>query len=203
MAPTIFIAIPSHDGRVHLACMAGCMQTLTEFPGSIRVDGEIGSLLPRNRDILTQRFLDSGCSHMLCVDTDIGWKAGDLRRLLDTDKWFVSGVYCKKQLDREIPAEFMGETQGDLARCVFVPGGFLLLSRQAVVAMADQYCERRYETQYGKVTSLWVQGHVGTSYDGEDVGFCRGWTAMGGEIWMHMGVVVQHWGSLAYLPKAP
>jgi len=202
--PTIFVAIPSIDGKVHMECAAGCMQALIELPGSIRVDGERGSFLPRNRDILTKRFLDSGCSHMLCLDSDIGWRAKDLQKLLAADKWFVSGVYCKKTEEREIPAEFSGQTDGDLARCVYVPGGFLLIARQAIVAMADHYSSMMYETYQGRVTALWASLYEpGGSYDGEDVAFCRRWTAIGGEIWMHMGVVLKHLGAQVFLPRAP
>ena len=199
--PIIFIATPSHDGTVTLPWVAGCLQAMQHFAGRVMMESQCGSFLPRNRDILTARFLQSGCSHMLCVDSDIGWKPTDAQKLLDTGKMFVSGVYCKKQPDRAIPAEFTSKTDDNLAQCNYVPAGFLLLSRQVIVAMCDAYQHLRYDNPVGKLTALWSSLFERRQYDGEDVAFCRRWTAIGGEIWMHMGVVVKHIGTTVYLPQ--
>lgn len=199
--PTIYVATPSFDGTVVLPWATGCMEALQQFSGRIRIDAQCGSFLPRNRDVLTAKFLESGCSHMMCADADIGWHATDLQKLLDTGKWFVSGVYAKKQPDRAIPAEFTEIREPPLVRCVYVPAGFVLLARPVVTAMIDAYPDLRYEHNGLKMSALWTPNfQAGGSYDGEDVAFCRRWTAIGGEIWMHMGVVVRHIGPHVFLP---
>jgi len=201
---TVFVAIPLHDSRMHHACVGGMMQLQSEMPGRARFDVQVGSFLPRNRDILTSRFLDSGATHMLCVDSDIGWTAADALALLETGRDFVSGVYCKKQPDRGIPARYDTETTDQLRRAEFVPGGFLLLSRPCVERMVGSYRHLQYKTNFGYIWALWSSlFEAGKSYDGEDVSFCRRWTAIGGDIWLHTGVVVRHYGEAEYKPHDP
>lgn len=199
--PTIFLATPLHDNRVHVQYMAGVLQALTAFAGRIRVDTQTGSFLPRSRDLLTSRFLDSPASHMLCVDSDIGWAPADAQKLLDSGKEFVSGCYAKKQPNREIPARLTGETDGSLRGCEFVPGGFLLLARECVERMVGAYRQLTYNTPHGVTWALWqspqTPGHIG---EGEDVAFCRRWREIGGQVWLHAGVVVRHYGEACYDP---
>lgn len=195
---TLFVATPLHDGNVHCLYMAGALQAMSAFAGRIRFDALVGSFLPRSRDILTARFLASGASHMLCVDSDIGWTPDDAQRLLDSGKPFISGIYTKKRKDREVPALVMGESDG-LLRCEYVPGGFLLVERRAVVAMQAATPELAYESDGQILHALWMP-LFRAMYDSEDVSFCRRWTDIGGEIWMHPEVILKHAGSQVYEP---
>lgn len=164
------------------------------------IETQTGSFLPRQRDLLIRRFLDSPCLHLLCVDSDIGWHAEQAQRLIDTGKDFVSGVYCKKTPKRELPFEFI-DSEGELRRCAWAPGGFLLVSRQAIELMAVAYAGLQYEsgTPVGRATALWFpMFDPQTPYSSEDVAFCRRWTALGGEIWAHMGVKLRHHGEAVF-----
>jgi hypothetical protein len=198
---TLFIATPLHDGKVSHLYMAGALRAMVAFADRVRFDVQLGSFLPRNRDILTARFIESGCSHMLCIDSDLQWTPEHVQALLDTGKPFVSGIYCKKQPDRKLPMKLNGKRDGDLYGCDYVPGGFILLARHVVVAMSDHYRALAYQTPHGRVVALWAPlFERGFSYASEDVSFCRRWTRMGGDIWAHPGVVLGHVGELTYLP---
>jgi hypothetical protein len=197
--PTLFIATPLHDGNVHHLYLAGALQAMSAFPGRVRFDAVVSSFLPKSRDTLTSRFLASGASHMLCVDSDIGWTPAHVEALLATEKPFISGVYAMKRKDRQVPALVIEEREG-LLRCEYVPGGFLLLSRDAVLAMADRYAHLAYESGGIVQTALWLPVLENGSYGSEDISFCHRWTAMGGEIWMHPGCVLKHAGAAVYEP---
>lgn len=199
---SLFIGIPLHDGRVHAQTMAGCLQSMVAFRDRIKIVQQGGSFLPRNRDILTRHFLDSPATHMLCVDSDIGWAPDDVQALLDTGKDFVSGCYAKKQPNRQIPAGLLSRREGQLIEASYVPGGFLLLSRPCVERMVGAYRDLAYRVpEIGTVWALWasIYDRV-TGYDGEDVAFCRRWRDIGGEIWLHSGVILRHFGELCYVP---
>ncbi len=197
--PTLFVATPLHDGNVHHLYLAGALQAMAAFPGRIRFDVVVSSFLPKSRDALTARFLESGASHMLCVDSDIGWTAEHVNALLATGKPFISGVYVKKTASREVPA-LVAEERDGLLRCEYVPGGFLLLAREAVQAMAEHYAGLTYEADGRRQVALWLP-MMRDAYDSEDISFCRRWTEMGGEIWMHPGVVLKHAGAAVYEPS--
>lgn len=200
--PTLFVATPLHTQTLHLAWVRGALSAHSAFRDRIRIQTQVGSVLPRNRDILTAQFIDSPATHMLCVDSDVGWSAADAQRLLDTGKDFISGTYCKKQADRGIPAGLTGVDDGELAEATYVPGGFLLLSRAVVERMIGAYREMEYVAQpFGRIWALWAPlFEQGVTYSGEDVAFCSRWRKIGGQIWLHRGVVLSHYGDMAYRP---
>lgn len=199
MTATLFVGTPVHSGSVTLAWARGAMEATSEFHGRICIETYQGSWLPRNRDALTRRFLDSGCSHMLCVDSDVAWRAEHARALLACGAEFVSGVYCRKQADRSIPASLTGAQDGPLWGAYHVPAGLLMIRRSVVERMIEAYAGLEYTTAPqppGKVWGLWTPTHS----MGEDVAFCSRWRAIGGQIWMHPGVVAGHVGEFEFLP---
>lgn len=138
---------------------------------------------------------------MLCVDSDIGWTAADVQALLDVGVDVISGTYCKKQPNREIPARLIGDTDGVVKEAEYVPGGFLLVTRAAVERMVGAYRHLMYQTHRGPAWALWAEMfETGESYSGEDVSFCRRWRAVGGKIWIHTGVVLKHTGDQVFTP---
>lgn len=221
MTPTLFLCTPTHDGRVHIPYHQGCLRTTATFHDRIQIAHRAGPILPRNRDLLTDGFLDSPATHMLCVDSDIGFGPEQVQALLDLRLPFVAGTYSKKQANREIPADYTGETSGEPFATLFangqrgavierplwkakhVPAGFMLIERGTIERMAGAYRSLQYQVQQvGLITGLWSpEFQQGVSYAGEDVAFCRRWTALGGEIWMHRGIVLEHHGDMMYLPS--
>lgn len=203
MEPSLFIATPLRDGRFHKECVAGMITAMAVFSGRVRFDTQEG-FLPRARDALTHLFLESGATHMLNVDSDVGWAPHHAQQLLDTGLDFVSGCYAKRNPGRKIPAGELegGAHVGNLLEVSHVPGGFLLLSRKAVLQMVDAYRDTcSYEQgNLGDVVGLWMPIHEGKSYYGEDISLCRRWRGIGGQIWLHLGVVLDHVGEQVFRP---
>lgn len=201
--PSVFIAIPVHDGRIHYATARGCFETLLGLPHAVQVEARTGSFLPMQRDDLTLQFLESSASHMLCVDSDVGFRFKDVQALFAADKDFVAGCYPKKQPDRALPVRLTDpfNQEGSLIECEFVPGGFSLIKREAVERMVGAYRKWTYRSTSGTFpVALWLPTfELGSQgYDGEDVAFCRRWRALGGKIWLHSTVWLEHYGELKY-----
>ena len=57
------------------------------------------SLITKTRNLLTHSFLNSDCTHLLFIDSDIGFDADQLIRFMKTDKPVLCGVYPKKNLN--------------------------------------------------------------------------------------------------------
>jgi len=72
------LATPLHDGRVHQAYMSGAIELARAAPGRLIIGKFTGPFLPVSRDVLTAHFLRSNATHLLCVDSDIGWAAADV-----------------------------------------------------------------------------------------------------------------------------
>lgn len=198
---SIFVAIPLHDGKIHGSCVAGLLQTQIAYSGRCQFETLTGSFLPKSRDILTSKFLDSQATHMLCVDSDIGFGPQHVNSLMDCDVDFVSGVYGQKTSTREVPARLNGEANGFLLGANHVPAGFILLSRQCVERMVGAYRKLEYSTPHGNCWALWSSiFQPGQEYCGEDVAFCNRWKAIGGDIWIDPEVQLKHFGDHCYLP---
>lgn len=183
----------------------GALSCHAQFPGRHVIEVQKGSFLPRSRDILTRKFYDSQCTHMLCVDSDIGWHASDVQKLIDAKRPLVSGIYCKKNAGRDLPFSFTGAIDGELKSCNWAPGGFLLIERAVIERMIGAYVWMQYsDDALGKLWALWSMMFSSSEpYSSEDVGFCKRWTALGGEIWAHSGVVLNHYGEACFRPNEP
>ncbi|HEY1534397.1 MAG TPA: hypothetical protein VGF76_10270 [Polyangiaceae bacterium] len=198
--PVFFLATPLLDGRVHQAYLAGALQMTSAAPGQLLVSTYAGSFLPVNRDILTARFLRSHATHMLCIDSDIGWGPGDVEKLLKANQDFMSGIYSRKQPDGAPASVLLDTREGELIECLHAAAGFLLLTRACVERMVLAYPELAYKTPVGPAWALWSPTFSGKPY-GEDTSFCARWRALGGRIWAHSQVVLKHYGETVYLPR--
>lgn len=195
-----FLATPLHDGRVHHSYLSGAVQLSAAAPGQLIVGTYTNSFLPVSRDLLTAQFLRSPATHMLCVDSDIGWTPNDVEKLLHANKDFVSGIYARKQPD-SAPASFLLDTrEGDLIECQHAAAGFLLLTRACVERLVLAHPELEYKTPHGTTWALWSPTFNGKPYS-EDTAFSARWRALGGKIWAHSRVLLKHYGEKTYFPS--
>lgn len=197
--PVLFLATPLHDGRVHHAYLSGAIELARAFPGRLIIGKVSAPFLPVSRDVLTAHFLRSNATHLLCVDSDIGWTAADVEQLLRANKDFVAGLYAKKTEDRALATPLRGEREGDLAEAPYAAAGFLLLTRTCIERLVAAHPELFYESPQGRAFALWSPIFEARPY-GEDAAFCKRWRALGGKIWAHTKVVLKHYGDSAYLP---
>lgn len=200
-APIFFLATPLHDGRVHQAYMSGVIDLAHAAPGRLIIGKFSGSFLPVSRDVLTAHFLRSQATHLLCVDSDIGFGAADVQRLLEAGQDFVSGLYAKKTEQGLLATALQKRRQGHLIEAHYAAAGFLLLRRSCVERLVAAHPELAYETPQGRAHALWSPFFEVRPY-GEDAAFCRRWQRLGGKIWAHSQVIVKHYGDHAYLPIA-
>ena len=203
--PTIFVATPTLDSLLHQEWVVGALGMHQAFPGRFQIDVNSRGMLPRTRDIQAQLFMRSGASHLMLVDSDIGWRAPQIQELLDTGKDVVSGVYCKRTPKRDLPYQVGKDTkqEGQLLTAESVPAGFLLISRPVIERMMGAYSDLQYNTgAFGRAWGLWYpMFDRETPYSSEDISFCIRWRRIGGEIWVHSGVVVSHYGEACYRPE--
>src|ERR1043165_3146603 len=100
----IFIATPAFDGKVTVPYACSLADTRlylasTGIETVLRIHTS-GSLLVRERNDLIKAFLESDCSHMLCIDSDIAWNPIDVQRMINLDEDFIAALYPARGPDK-------------------------------------------------------------------------------------------------------
>lgn len=197
MIVSLFVATPLHDSRMHKAYTQGLLEAWGATIAQ-KWCTQNGTSLARQRDQLVARFAESDCTHLLFVDSDIGWHAADAMRLVETGKDFIGGFYIRKGPGNVPTARLEPFRQGELYGARHLGTGFLLVSRRAVESLLEAHRSDRYQYGDREFISLFSQR---LDEDTEDVAFCRRYRELGGALWVHTGVTLDHYdGGTAYRP---
>lgn len=98
--PYIMIATPCYGGMIHECYLRGLTSLVAKTTGAglpIRLSTVVNeSLITRARNDLVKHFLMTECTHLIFVDSDIGFTAEDVLRLVQHDKDVVVGAYPLK-----------------------------------------------------------------------------------------------------------
>ena len=96
----VFFATPCYGGMLtdqFFLSMFRASQTLMRHGINFRVTTlRNESLVTRARNILTAMFLESDCSHLLFIDSDIEFDSDSILRALAYDKPIMAAAYPKK-----------------------------------------------------------------------------------------------------------
>ena len=174
MRPHVFVATPCYGGVVtqgYMQSVVGIMQRapVDHYDVTLALLGQ-DALITRSRNTLLAHFIaNKSATHILFIDSDIGFDPRLVARLLYRNKDVVAACYPLKTLywDRAAlqrlsqgePAETaamryvgelctgdLAERDGDLATAAYVGTGFMMISRGAVHRMIDAYPETRYKS---------------------------------------------------------
>ena len=138
------------------------------------------------------------------IDADIRFQPESILQMIACDKEVIGGLYPKKALPVNYVINLKPETkiQGDIFTVDTTGTGFLLFKRSVYEKMIAQFPECKYVDDVGlgkqyepMMYSIFdckidARGH----YLSEDWLFCRRWQDMGGEIWVHSKVLLNHIG---------
>ena len=169
------------------------------------------SLVSRARNAAVAHFLNSDCTHLIFIDSDIEFDPESVLKLVRHGKDVVAGVYAKKyyNLDRVVTGEeivdfvISGHVQMNaegLIECTYAPTGFLMISRETFVKMMEAYPHLRYNNDiagYGDLTTFYDFFQVSVRngiLESEDWGFCSLWREIGGKILIDPTISLGHSG---------
>lgn len=108
-APTVFIATPMYGGMA----MGTYTWSLAQAP-AVFIRSGLGllyqyrmndALVANARNHLTHQFLESGATHLMWIDADIGFDALDIVSMIVADRDIVCGMYPMKAIDWERVAQ--------------------------------------------------------------------------------------------------
>jgi hypothetical protein len=212
--------------KLLLACQQREIRIGVQLAGS-------DALITRARQNIVANFLEiEAATHLLFIDADIGFEPQQVFRVMDFGAPMAAAIYPIKHLDWDkvaasaragrVPLEsaalsYMVEfhnaqeiaVRDGFARVSFAGTGFLMIRREALLAMMERYPELRYAHDHKPNDKLsgspWryalfncmIDQATGT-YLSEDFSFCRRWTEMGGEIWADLQSRLTHVGAMDF-----
>lgn len=233
-APKQQQGVPFDFSKIHLhigiPCYGGMVSepTMTSFLRFILLAQQAGlnwsldtmvneSLVTRARNNLMAKMMtNTQATHFMFIDADIRFEPDAILRMLACDKDVIGGLYPKKALPVNYVINLKPETkiQGDIFTVDTMGTGFLLFKRDVYTKLIAAHPETKYVDDVGlgkqyepMMYSIFdckidERGH----YLSEDWLFCRRWQAIGGEIWAHGKVLLNHIGHYEFqgdLSKMP
>ncbi len=226
-ATHLFVATPCYGGLVTQAYMESVLSLVVDAAslGLALSLGMLGqdALITRSRNTLVARFLDSGATHLLFIDADIGFETEAVTRLLASGKEIIGGLYpirasrwdglsrARLAAGEDIATaalNYVGEpvtpaVEGGLLRSRYAGTGFLLIARSAITRMIASYPETRCLLGHVAGRDAALELHAlfdcmidpdTRTYLSEDYAFCARWRAIGGEVWLDPSVRLTHNG---------
>lgn len=213
---------PFDFSKVHLhigiPCYGGMVSepTMTSFLRFVLLASRAGlnwsldtmvneSLITRGRNNLMAKMLsNTEATHFMFIDADIRFQPESILQMIACDKEVIGGLYPKKALPVNYVINLKPQTkiQGDIFTVDTMGTGFLLFKRDVYNKLIQAHPETKYvdDVGLGKQyepnmyaifdVEIDERGH----YLSEDWLFCRRWAAIGGEIWAHSKVLLNHVG---------
>lgn len=180
--------------------------------GYARIRNE--SLIHRGRNRILADFLDSPCSHLLFIDADIGFTGRDALRLVAHTTQpggpkIVGATYAKKSREKYDPALVMlphpvQVTRAQTLEVRCLPGGFMLLTRDAVQRLAGAHHDDWYwcaangqPRRIIDLTACYIDKASRTMWS-EDYALCERWRALGGQVFLDPNILLTHNGTTTF-----
>ena len=209
----LHIGIPCYGGMVSEPTMTSFLRfTLLAQQAGLNwsLDTMVNeSLVTRARNNLMAKMMtNKEATHFMFIDADIRFQPESILQMLAYDKEVIGGLYPKKALPVSYVINLKPQTkiQGDIFTVDTMGTGFLMFKRNVYEKLIDAHPETKYVDDVGlgkqyepMMYSIFdckidERGH----YLSEDWLFCRRWQELGGEIWAHSKVLLNHVGHYEY-----
>ncbi len=212
----VIFAIPALSGAIHVQCMVSLMaaQKLLDLK---RIEHDLHTIsncpyLTVARDGLVAGFLqDPENTDLFFIDSDVGFDASAVLKILERSEELVAGIYPLKQDGTDFPVRIMQRDGHPLGRdglieAELLPTGFMRVKRSVFEKLAAAYPELRYADSVVRVDNAGLKdvynffgmGVMSGRFTTEDYAFCKRWTAIGGQAWVYPNIDFQHVGMKAY-----
>jgi hypothetical protein len=209
----LHIGMPCYGGMVSEPTMTSILRfTLLASQAGLNwsMDTMVNeSLVTRARNNLMAKMMtNKDATHFMFIDADIRFQPESMLQMMAYEKDVIGGLYPKKSLPVSYVINLKPETkiQGDIFTVDTMGTGFLMFKRNVYEKLIAAHPECKYVDDVGlgkqyepMMYSIFdceidERGH----YLSEDWLFCRRWQKIGGEIWAHSKVLLNHVGHYEY-----
>lgn len=210
----ILIATPAYDGKVNAQYSIALAETCSMLNSQgIAVDLFIpssGSLLCAERNRILKKFVESDCTHILCIDSDLGWPALAVDAMIKHDVDFVCGVYPARKVKTFLFRPSVNEngtlvTNGvNLVKMEAVPAGFMFIRKEVIQKLIELNPDRYFRPKDPNAPdghALFNTEMIDGEFWGEDFVFCRLVRQAGFDIWADPAIQFDHDGNIGMLAE--
>lgn len=212
---SIQIATPCLDGRYdrnYLKALINTFNLLVKY--GAKVDwSEIPfcSDIAMARNKIVSGFRRSPHTHLMMIDSDMGWDPRDVARLASYRRDFAAAAGPKKVFPTSYcyniwehgqePGVVYSEAETGLIEVDQVGGAFIMISKTMIERMVAAYPALAYHGDNGRKDyalfdpMILESGHRVS----EDFAFCKRWRRIGGKIHMNPRIVLQHSGNYVWM----
>jgi len=212
---SLFIALPAYDFKVSLKLAISLARFAQEAPKhgiTIQIGSICGcSVVSRARNLLSKDMLESECTDLIFIDSDINFMPDDIFRLMawttDPKKGIVAGVPRTRSTDKVYITDLNYDENNQLTmngmglvKANRVATAFMMVRREVFVKMTEAHPEWTY---YDKKTERMVPCLfdfmlTDEGYMGEDFLFCDRARDLGFEVWIDPTISLGHMGVQEY-----
>jgi hypothetical protein len=205
----IHFGIPCYGGMITEPCFTSFLRFIlmaSKMNLQWSLDTMVNeSLVTRARNNLMAKMMtNTAATHFMFIDADIRFQPEAIFMMLATDKDVIGGLYPKKALPISYVINVKPGTmiQNDIFPVDTMGTGFMMFKRHVYEKLCAAHPETKYvdDVGLGKQyeptmysifdTEIDEKGH----YLSEDWTFCRRWAKLGGEIYAHAKVLLNHSG---------
>jgi hypothetical protein len=220
----VYIGIPA-GGSIMVNTVISLLATQNEFRDlgwpKPTIYFRVGdSDLCRARNAIIGKFLESDCTDLMLIDSDISWPIGAISTLVECEKDFVAASYRGRTDDKDIYFVLWPDkkemwtsprTGTPLLKVDGVTIGFCRLTRACVEKMVDSLNgDFTFDPLCPDEKIPWLidfERGNGVRYE-EGYSLCRKWRNLGGDVWVdpminlgHMGPKVFEGNLIEFLDK--
>ena len=206
------LGLPTYDFKVTsklaISLADFCVQAM-KYGVDIQICNISGcSVVSRVRNLIAKDFLDSDCTDLMFIDSDINFEAADIFRLMawntDPKKGIVAGIPVARKkgktyistLDTDEEENILMNHMG-LVKAKRVATAFMLIRREVFEKLYEAHPEWRYhdEKKMGdEITAFFDFALKDGNYIGEDFLFCDRARELGYEVWIDPTIKLGHMG---------
>jgi len=200
----VYLAVAGHFGFNDFLFVQSMLTMLMRPQVSVQIGWSTDPSVERARNILTANFLETDCTHLLFVDTDIGFSAEDVRRISSHDEPIVGGMYPLKSdvpdvawCGNGLQAGVAPIREDGLSQVKYIGTGFLCIRRDVFGILAAHAAVEQYRQDFPphrQETAFWFQRVFGLRFLTEDWNFCQLCLDKGLPIYGDSRVVLRHAG---------
>ncbi|MCW3477360.1 hypothetical protein [Limobrevibacterium gyesilva] len=213
----VLVGTPMYGGQCYDSYLHGMLDLRAEclargLPCHVMTTRNESDIVRARNHILAE-FVASSCSHLVFIDSDIGFRGTDVLRLIAHGQDLVGATYAKKNPHAVdfayVPLDRAPRLASGLVEVAALPGGFFCIRRDAVLEMTGAYRDLRYVKAPQELKGEPWEHHLynlfGTmicpqsrTYWTEDYAFSRRWRDLGGKIWLDPAIILEHSGTSVF-----
>jgi hypothetical protein len=199
----IYIGISGHYANYDLSFVQALCRMVFQPKISIQIGWSVDPSVNRARNILTANFLETDCTHLLFIDSDIGFNPDDVARICSHDEPVVGGLYPLKRDTAEVQWCLNGlpdtkVREDGLHQVRYIGTGFMCIQREVFESMlaheGQEICYQSDFPPHRREFAFWRESLANNRWLTEDWFFCERWNLMGGKVFADTEVVLRHAG---------